>query len=149
MTLLAMLAVLAGCWFSPSISRVWPPVVDDVRRIGGIVADTTSELSWEGHTTVTNVLVVDTRNTDSRKALEKVVALAKGRGWAVDSQGMSDRVSMRSDRWENTRLSLTRIASYQVDEFEDPRLAKVIRRLWKRPGSAGLVILQLDRTDRP
>ncbi|WP_405084025.1 hypothetical protein [Microbispora sp. NBC_01389] len=144
-----MLAVLAGCWLSPSISRVRPPVVDDVRRIGGIVVDTTSEFSWEGHTTVTNVLVVDTRNTDNRKALETAVALAKGLGWAVDSQRLPDWVSMRSDRWENTQLSLTRIASYQVDEFEDPRLAKVIKRLWKRPGSAGFVILELDRTDGP
>lgn len=113
------------------------------------MVDTTSEFSWEGHTTVTNVLVVDTRNTDNRKALETAVALAKGLGWAVDSQRLPDWVSMRSDRWENTQLSLTRIASYQVDEFEDPRLAKVIKRLWKRPGSAGFVILELDRTDGP
>lgn len=57
---------------------------------------------------------------------------------------------MRSDRWEDTALSLARIAAYRVDNFEDPHLQKSDQEAVEKARERGpLVILELDRTDGP
>lgn len=56
---------------------------------------------------------------------------------------------MRSDRWEDVWLSLARIESFRFDEFEDPQLAKVIKNVRARGGTEGVIVLELDRKDRP
>lgn len=72
LVLLATLVFLSACsFFFAETSRVERAVVDDVRNIGGIVAETTSEYYWDGVTAVTDVMVADTRVPDSRKALER------------------------------------------------------------------------------
>lgn len=143
------LALLSGCsFFSGTTSRVERAVVDEVRSIGGVIAETTTERHWDGQTPVTNVLVTDMRSTDSRTALEKAIALLKAFGWTIEMRRLPDWVSMRSDRWKDTQLSLIRIASYQFDEFEDPELAKMITAVRTRGETEGVVVLELDRADR-
>ncbi|WP_433500364.1 hypothetical protein ACQP1K_08760 [Sphaerimonospora sp. CA-214678] len=100
-------------------------------------------------TAVTDVMVADMRVPESREVLERAVALLRDRSWMVDTERLPDWVSMRSDRWEDTELSLTRFESFQVDEFEDPQLAKVIKSVRARVGTEGVIVLEFDRKDRP
>ena len=63
----------------PSESRAAPELVTDLRGVGKVLAATTAEAHWDGHTEITDILVLDVGGSSFHDALDKVRGILRAR----------------------------------------------------------------------
>lgn len=117
--LLAICLMVSGCGLFHVTLQADPAVIDNVRGIGKVLGETTTEGTWEGTTEIENILVVDVGSTSSKEALNKAFHLLGERGWKVTSQNIPKRVMMESTIWEDVHLSVDISNSLDVDSYPE------------------------------
>ncbi|GIH65394.1 hypothetical protein [Microbispora siamensis] len=93
--------MISSCGFWQTTTRVDPDLVAEMRTLGRVVADTTSEWYWEGEHDISAILVVDVGATDAGRALDQVVERLRSHGWKPSTSSVGF-VSMESSRWPAT-----------------------------------------------
>ncbi|WP_152990361.1 hypothetical protein [Sphaerimonospora mesophila] len=147
--LLFVLLLLPGCRSElfPKTLRVGPGIVQEVRSIGKVLLEKTDEDTWDGITTVTEILVIDVGSLRAREALEKAGNLLRERGWVISAQRLPDWVQMESGEWENVLLSIEGLEFYDSTEGLGPKERKAVNDPGGQVMSEGVVILKLSRTN--
>ncbi|WP_344884433.1 hypothetical protein [Nonomuraea antimicrobica] len=106
--ILGTLLLNSGCSTPfPVVLRVPPAALDDIRSIGAVQAEFSSETGWGDGTQITNVLVVDVGVANGQAALNTATAaLLTERKWTIVTENRPTIVLMHSSQWKNTRLVL-------------------------------------------
>lgn len=139
---LVALLLLAGC--GSQTFRVAPEVVDEVRSIGKVVAETRDGIGWDEIEVVDEILVFDVGATSEEEALSKASDLLQRKGWGVTSKSLG-RVEMESPKWSDNRLTYTPVNMYDFGDQPIPRVARAIRDVGAR--SEALIVVEIYRTD--
>lgn len=150
MAFMFAIPLLSGCRseFFPSESRAASGVVADLRSAGKVLAATTTEWYWDGHTDITDVLVVDVGASSSRGAFDKALSLLRKRGWEVSDPSVLGRTQMKSDKWEGAWVAVAPLAGYEVEapdgsnEQLDTLNEALFNRLQEQNRSGRLVVLE-------
>ncbi|GAA1012769.1 hypothetical protein Aple_014940 [Acrocarpospora pleiomorpha] len=138
--------LLAGC--IPGIflrtERVDPGVLSDVRGIGKVVARTTTEYTWEGLTTITDVLVLDVGGVTGKQAVPRASERLVARGWTINIDRLPESVAMDSPEPENALVYIEGIAASESHNAADSKVLKMIQDLRTRPNPDGLVVVEAE-----
>lgn len=145
--LLCALLLLTGCRSElfPQELRVDPTVISDIRSIGKVLGETTIKDTWDGTTTITEILIIDVGTSDTQQALSKAVNILQKRKWTVSAQRLPESVRMNSSEWKNIRLMIYGMDFFESSGESDPQLKKLIKDAQAK--SEAPVVLELDRTD--
>ncbi|WP_020541180.1 hypothetical protein [Nonomuraea coxensis] len=105
---LGLVILCSGCSLSPVevVLRVEPAALDDIRGIGEVRAESTSESEKDGSRQISHALIIDVGAASGREALDKAAGLLLSRRWKISAENRPTIVSMESSRWEDTRLIL-------------------------------------------
>ncbi|MFI6509845.1 hypothetical protein ACIBCT_19760 [Streptosporangium sp. NPDC050855] len=146
MVVLCALLFLSGCRSElfPREERVDPGVVRDVRSIVKVLAETKDEVTWDGLTLVSEVLVIDVGSADSRQALSRASGLLQEHGWSIIDQQLPESVTMESSQREYVRLSLHGMEFVESVGPMDPHEERVLKDARTRGGSKALLFLELS-----
>ena len=93
--------------FKPEALRVDPGVLDDVRSIGKVLAEATTEgVAWERGTEITNRFVIDVGGVNASEALKKASDLLRKREREVVTEKIPEFVQMDSVAREDAHLTI-------------------------------------------
>jgi hypothetical protein len=123
-----ILAAVSGCgtlWFfkSTTVIKIDPAAVTDVRAIGRLVAQTTTDPYDQDTVQVVEILVLDVGASDFSEALTVARARLQQKGWNVSASG-DIIVTMESSRWKGTTTRLGRLEDLESFGAELPPEAK-------------------------
>ncbi|MEU0566692.1 hypothetical protein ABZ297_15035 [Nonomuraea sp. NPDC005983] len=144
--------LVTGCRseFFPSESRVAPEVVGDLRSTGRVLAATTTEWYWDGHTEIADVMVVDVGGSGFRDALDKALGLLRTHGWEAKDPADQWRTRLESNKWDGTWITVEPLINYEVATSEgfneqlDASNATLFDRLIEQNTSGNLVVLEAN-----
>ncbi|MEU7859857.1 hypothetical protein [Nonomuraea sp. NPDC049141] len=112
--LLSSCLLLSGC--GSTRFQVDSRVLDDVRSIGKVVAETTSEGDAGGDIEVTNTQVVHVATTKKGNALDEAVKILARRGWNISADNRPTLVGLDSANQPHAYLA---ISPFDAAYFED------------------------------
>ncbi|MEU4579453.1 hypothetical protein [Nonomuraea sp. NPDC023979] len=116
LTMAFVLAILlsSGCRseFFPGESRAPSEVIAELRETGKVLGATTTEWYWDGHTDISDVIVVDVGGSSFRDALDRALGHLQGRGWKVTDPASSWRTRLVSGRWSGVSVAVEPLSSY-------------------------------------
>ncbi|MEO3861739.1 hypothetical protein [Acrocarpospora sp. B8E8] len=92
-------------------------MIDDIRSLGTIVAEESSEITWDGLTTITNVFVVDVNGSAATPSLNRAMDLLEEYGWESTHDRRPTSVAMLSSRLD---------ASIYMEGFDDDAVSSPI-----------------------
>ncbi|MBB2911730.1 hypothetical protein FHS43_003003 [Streptosporangium becharense] len=101
------------------IRQADPAAVNDVRKIGEVLGEATSEGTWERVTEVENILVIDVGGDNSKEALGKAKHLLGKRGWREISQRSPKWLIMESTVWKDVHLSINEFDPIKVETYPE------------------------------
>jgi hypothetical protein len=140
--------MIAACGLWQTTRRVDPGLVAEMRTLGRVVAETTSEWYCDGVDDISAILVVDVGATDADRGLDQVVKGLELHGWKTLTSSL-DLVSTESSPWP-TRVFVKPLLS-SGDPSSDglnPELdasnAKLFNGLRQQKGAGGYVVLTAD-----
>jgi hypothetical protein len=98
---LAGAALLAsGCGlFAPAVYQVTPAALADIRAIGMVRGEESSEVGYAESVEISNTFVIDVGGASAEEAVAKAARLLRDHGWNVLVENQTG-VSMRSDKWD-------------------------------------------------
>jgi hypothetical protein len=102
----SVLLLVGGCGWFQGPSQVDPVIIKEVRGIGVLKAETTSQSYVNGRTEITNVIVVDVGTMNSREALDKVVDGLRKLEWTIIAENRPIRVLMKSGKFPDAHASI-------------------------------------------
>jgi hypothetical protein len=139
---------ISACGLWQSTARVDPGLVAEMRTLGRVVANTTSEWYYDGDHDIFAILVIDVGATDADRALDQVVERLELHGWKT-STSSRHFVSMESRQWP-ARIFVEPLPS-SGDPSSDglnPELdasnAKLFDGLRQQKGAGGYVVLTAE-----
>ncbi|TDC84760.1 hypothetical protein E1292_49215 [Nonomuraea deserti] len=143
-------SLATGCRseFFPSESGAAPELVADLRGTGRVLATTTTERYWDGHTEITDILVLDVGGSSFRDGLDKALGILRARGWEAEDPPHLWRTRLESDKWDGAWIAVEPLMNYEVatsegfDEQLDTSNATLFKRLIKRNTSGHLVVVE-------
>ncbi|MFF3437582.1 hypothetical protein [Streptosporangium sp. NPDC002721] len=117
-----------------------------MRSIVKVLAETTTEVTWDGLTLVKEVLIIDVGGPDSQQALKKANVILQEHGWKDIDQQLPKSITMQSSQWENTRLSLYSLEFSESIGPMDPRQQKAIKDAQEKAGAGAgkLLIMKIE-----
>jgi hypothetical protein len=126
---LCVLLALAGCgtqWFTRRI-EVDTAAVDEVRGIGGVVAQTVADPVYEGTVEVTAILIMDVGAGRFKEAHDVALGRLRQRGWTIASGGDADSALMKSAKWKDVILRIGRFRGFEeYGATLEPKIDKVL-----------------------
>lgn len=125
MVLISACLLASGCMLSPSTLRVSPAALDNVRGIGKMLAETSTENATENGRQIENLLVIDVGATSDREALDKAANLLAARKWAIDGENRPTIVFMKHANWPDTHLILRPFDSMYFKDY--PEILKALK----------------------
>ncbi|MFI9558122.1 hypothetical protein [Nonomuraea endophytica] len=140
-------ALLAACEAFPTTSRPPPDVVDEMRAVGNVVASTTTEWYWDGHTDIDQVVVVDVGRLNPDDAVTTAIRTLQQRGWQRTKGVQNSPVDLESGSWAETSIWVQPLASYEVPVSEgfndqlDASNARLFGKLHAQGGTGAFVVL--------
>ncbi|MBB6350932.1 hypothetical protein FHU36_007504 [Nonomuraea muscovyensis] len=102
--LLGASLILSGC--VSNRHQVDPAVLKDVRSIGKVIAEATSEGVVDRGVDVVNTVVVDIGAKKEGDALNEAVRILERHGWRISADNRPTLVSMDSSKWVNAYLAV-------------------------------------------
>ncbi len=129
----------------PRESRVDSGAIRDVRSIGEVLAEATTEEYWDGLTTVIETIVVKVDAGNAEGALEKAGDLLVDRNWSAVAQRFPAWVQMESGKWEKTQISLSSVKFVLESSGVDPEKKKAIAEATAQARPETLVVLDVYR----
>ncbi|MFF0572943.1 hypothetical protein ACFY19_17905 [Streptosporangium saharense] len=124
-----------------------PDVVSDVGGIGRTLGRTTIQETWDGTTSITEVLIVDVGGSGTEEAFNEAINLLQRRQWVIGDQQAPEWAQMESTKWENVRLSLYGMEFVESSGESEPRLGNMIKEARAQAGSRTLLAVYLNLTD--
>jgi hypothetical protein len=119
---LLMLVSAASCttgsWVFPREYTVPVEVVDEVKAVGSVVAETRLKDGWEGNTDVVEILIVNVGAADMKQSMEVANAWLRDRGWEIHDE--HPRMTFTSQRWKDVLLTLGSTDTFEMRE--DPQV---------------------------
>lgn len=144
--------LLSGCELFPTTSGPQPEVVAELRAVGKVVASTTTEWYWDGHTDVDQVVVVDIERQTSDDAAATAIRILQQCGWKRTEDVPNSPVVLQSSRWDGASVWVAPFVSYEVPTSEgsneklDASNAELFRRLRDQGGTSAFVVLTAMRS---
>ncbi|MET9066098.1 hypothetical protein [Streptosporangium sandarakinum] len=111
--------LISGCMVSSSPLRVPPPALDNVRSIGKVWAETSTENEKDGRRQIENLLIIDVGAASKREALDKASALLVARKWTVSAENRPTIVSMKCTKWKDVTLVLRPFHPAYFEEYPE------------------------------
>ncbi|MEV7006651.1 hypothetical protein [Streptosporangium sp. NPDC051022] len=108
--------LVAGC---SAALQVNPAALDDVRGIGKVLGEVTTEGIWSNTKEVINKLAIDTGSANSREAINKAGDLLRKRKWVAVSQSTSEFMQMKSTVWDGVYLTIFPFDSSEIELYPE------------------------------
>ncbi|GAA0982766.1 hypothetical protein GCM10009555_053220 [Acrocarpospora macrocephala] len=146
LVLVISMFLLAGCipGIFPRTERVDPGVLSDVRGIGKVVAQATTEYTWEGLTTITDIVVLDVGDVTGEQAVPRASDSLVARGWTINIDRLPESMSMDSPAPENAKVYIEGITASESHNAADSKILKMIQDLRTQPNFEGLVVAEAE-----
>lgn len=104
--LVCALVLIVGCGINFKTARVDQGVLEEVRALGAVLGEASTELLTKDGSQVATKFVIKMERYAGSSAIRKVCDLLHANGWVTQAQN-SLLVSMRSPRWKNVILTVT------------------------------------------
>lgn len=103
--------LLVGCRSElfPRESRVDPAALNDVRSVGRVLTQATTDEYYDGTTTIDEFLVIDAGGSSAADALGKASEALRNRGWNVKIARIPESVYLVSSKWKEVRVVILAI----------------------------------------
>ncbi len=120
--LFGMYLLVSGYRSAPETLRVDSAVLGDVRSIGKVLGEaTTEDPGWEGgESTVTNIFAIDTGTADIREALEKSSDHLLQRKWVITAQRLPETILLEAIDHRGTSLQIDAFHPLKMGEYPEP-----------------------------
>ncbi|MEU7833402.1 hypothetical protein [Nonomuraea sp. NPDC049129] len=125
LALFGVIILAAGCG-SPRTFQVAPAVLDNVRGIGSVVEETSSQAAVDGGIEITRTLVVDVEAADAKDALNAAVERLRKREWEILAENRPVKILMKSNKWDKAHLSIATLDPEKSETAPDPKIAEKI-----------------------
>ncbi|MFE0075659.1 hypothetical protein ACFWYW_43015 [Nonomuraea sp. NPDC059023] len=121
--------------------------------MGKVVASTTTEWYWDGHTAIDQVIVVDVGRLDPGDAVATAIRALQQRGWQPIKGVRNSPVGLESGSQAEAEIWVEPLASYKIpdsggfNEQLDASNAGLFRKLHAQNGTGAFVVLTASPTD--
>jgi hypothetical protein len=132
------LLALRGEFFPAPAYQVSPAALDEIRHIGIVRAEVSSEIDYDGNLELANTFVIEMGRMGAKESIDKAVKIFRKNGWEVLGK-KGAMASMKSTKW-NAHLVL-----YLYDKVNLVHYPTIPKNLYgNSPGMANLVIVSVD-----
>ncbi|MEV4177005.1 hypothetical protein [Nonomuraea sp. NPDC049709] len=126
---------MSGCGYTTW--QVDPAVLDEVRSIGRVIGESTSDGIWEDTNDIVTTFVIDVGGESGPESVNKAIDLLGRRGWKISHTNLPTSVTMESPKWESDRLVVRPFDPVEVEN--EPEIKEEIKKKRARP--AALVVV--------
>ncbi|WP_127939413.1 hypothetical protein [Nonomuraea polychroma] len=133
--LLTTSLLMSGCGYTTW--QVDPAVLDEVRSIGRVIGESTSDGIWEDTNDIITTFVIDVGGKSGPESVDKTVDLLGKRGWKILRENRPTSTTMESPTWENDHLVVRPFHPAEIEN--EPSIQGMIKE--KAPKPEALVVV--------
>lgn len=133
--LLTASLLMSGCGYTTW--QVDPAVLDEVRSIGRVIGESTSDDIWEDTNDIITTFVIDVGGKSSPESVAKAIDLLGKRGWKILHSNLPTSLTMESPKWGTDDLVVRPFDPVEVEN--EPAIQGEIKKKSTRP--AALVVV--------
>ncbi|MEV7008186.1 hypothetical protein [Streptosporangium sp. NPDC051022] len=119
--LLSVQLLFSGCGLVSEALRVDPAVLDDVRGIGKVLAEATTETPGQagGPDKMTNTFVIDVGGVNAQDSLKKARGILLAHKWVSAAEEPPGGVRVKSPAWEGAYLNVRSYGSVTLGNYPE------------------------------
>lgn len=133
--LLTASLLMSGCGYTTS--QVDPAVLEEVRSVGKVIGESTSEGIWEDTNDIITMFVIDVGGKSGPGSVNRAIDLLGRRGWKILRTNLPTSVTMESPKWGTDQLVVRPFDPVEVEN--EPEIQEEIRKKSAKP--AALVVV--------
>ncbi|WP_204060248.1 hypothetical protein [Microbispora corallina] len=145
--IVVLLAASACSELFPTTIRVDEGAISEVRTIGKVLAESETESTWDGVTSISKVLAIDIGDQGHADATTGAYKLLQKHGWLLSIDKHPQSIYMESHKWGHVGLMIKSVGYFDSHGGIDPDEDELVKDAFAKSNSNNMVVLEIEHTD--